>query len=84
MTDGFENSSKKFFKEQIQKMVSRQQEKYGWHFTFLGANQDASAEADALGIDVEEPRLPVSGTGGSGWPTRMRNGSPVDGLAPSS
>ncbi|MGO9110057.1 MAG: vWA domain-containing protein [Thermoguttaceae bacterium] len=52
MTDGLENSSKEFSKAQIKEMIERQQTQYNWHFTFLGANQDAFAEAGALGIDA--------------------------------
>jgi hypothetical protein len=51
MTDGLENSSREFSKSRIREMIKHQQEKYGWQFTFLGADQDAFAEADALGID---------------------------------
>jgi uncharacterized protein YegL len=51
MTDGLENSSREFSKSRIKEMIQHQQEKYGWQFTFLGADQDAFAEADALGID---------------------------------
>ena len=50
MTDGQENSSKEFSKPQIKKMIERQQSEYDWHFTFLGANQDAFAEAGGMGI----------------------------------
>ena len=50
MTDGLENSSKEFSKEVIKEMIKRQQEQYNWHFTFLGANQDAFAEAGSMGI----------------------------------
>lgn len=50
MTDGQENSSKEFTKAQIKEMIERQQNLYQWHFTFLGANQDAFAEAGELGI----------------------------------
>jgi hypothetical protein len=50
MTDGQENSSKEFSKANIKEMIERQQEKYNWHFTFLGANQDAFAEAGSMGI----------------------------------
>lgn len=49
-TDGLENSSKEFTKAQIKGMIEHQQETYDWHFTFLGANQDAFAEAGGLGI----------------------------------
>jgi hypothetical protein len=50
MTDGHENSSKEFTKAQIKEMIERQQRDFSWHFTFLGANQDAFAEAGELGI----------------------------------
>ena len=52
MTDGLENSSKEFTKAQIKEMIERQQHDYNWHFTFLGANQDAFAEAGSLGIQA--------------------------------
>ena len=49
-TDGQENSSTEYSYEKIQKLVKRQQEKYGWEFIFLGANIDAFSEAQRLGI----------------------------------
>ena len=52
MTDGQENSSQEFTKPQIKKMIERQQNDYDWHFTFLGANQDAFAEAGGMGFDA--------------------------------
>ena len=51
VTDGHENSSKEFSKDQLKEMIERQQKEYDWHFTFLGANQDAFAEAGGMGID---------------------------------
>ena len=50
MTDGEENSSKEFSKADIKTMIQFQQDKYGWHFTFLGADQDAFAEAREMGM----------------------------------
>jgi hypothetical protein len=50
VTDGEENSSKEFSKDKVKEMITHQQDKYGWQFTFLGANQDAFAEAGGLGI----------------------------------
>jgi len=50
VTDGEENSSREFTKAQIKQMVERQTNEYSWQFTFLGANQDAFAEARQLGI----------------------------------
>lgn len=52
MTDGLENSSKEFTREQIKARIEEQQQKYNWHFTFLGANQDAFAEAGSMGIQA--------------------------------
>ncbi len=51
-TDGRENSSVEFNKVQVKELIRKQQEKYGWHFTFLGADQDAFAEARKMGIDA--------------------------------
>jgi hypothetical protein len=31
-------------------MIEHQQSKYNWHFTFLGANQDAFTEAGSMGM----------------------------------
>jgi uncharacterized protein YegL len=50
VTDGEENSSREFTREQIRKMIEHQQSVYNWQFTFLAANQDAFAEAGAMGI----------------------------------
>lgn len=52
MTDGLENSSHEFTSSQVKEMIEEQQTKYSWHFTFLGADQDAFAEAGKLGIDA--------------------------------
>jgi len=34
-------------------MIDQQQRDYSWHFPFLGADQDAFAEAHAMGIGAE-------------------------------
>jgi hypothetical protein len=52
VTDGQENSSKEFSKARIKEMIDEQQKKYDWQFTFLGANQDAFAEAGGIGIQL--------------------------------
>jgi len=52
VTDGAENASQEFNREQIRNMIELQQNTYNWQFTFLGANQDAFAEAIQLGIDL--------------------------------
>ena len=52
-TDGMENASRNYSYEKVQKMVKRQQKKYGWEFIFIGANIDAYAEAQKLGVRKE-------------------------------
>ena len=52
VTDGEENSRKEFAKDTIKEMITQQQDQYSWQFTFLGANQDAFAEAGGLGINA--------------------------------
>ena len=49
-TDGEENSSHKFTKSQIEKMIKHQTNGHGWTFMFLGANMDAVKEAVSIGI----------------------------------
>jgi hypothetical protein len=49
-TDGEENSSCKFNKKQIEKMIKHQTNGHGWKFMFLGANMDAVKEAESIGI----------------------------------
>ena len=50
ITDGYENSSREYSYKDIKRLVSTEQEKYGWEFLFLGANIDAAAEGGRLGI----------------------------------
>ena len=50
-TDGMENASRRYSGREIKQMIERQREKYGWEFLFLGANVDAFADAERIGID---------------------------------
>ena len=52
-TDGLENASKRFTYEKIRRMISREKERYGWEFLFLGANMDAVQEAARFGIGAD-------------------------------
>ena len=49
VTDGQENSSREWNKGKVSTLVKDLTDK-GWEFTYLGANQDAIAEATSLGI----------------------------------
>jgi len=52
-TDGEENSSRKFTKKQIEKMIKHQTNGHGWEFIFLGANMDAVTVATNIGISYD-------------------------------
>jgi hypothetical protein len=49
VTDGFENSSRRFTREQINHGIE-DRKREGWVFIFLAANQDAIATGGALGV----------------------------------
>lgn len=50
LTDGEENSSRRFTRPRIKSMIEHQRGKYSWEFAFLAADQDAFAEAESLGV----------------------------------
>lgn len=52
MTDGFENASRRYSRDRVAEMIKHQTEKYGWAFTFLGANQDAILTGEKLNIPM--------------------------------
>lgn len=50
ITDGEENSSREYSRQQVRQMVEHQQRKFDWQFIFLGANMDAITTASHCGI----------------------------------
>jgi hypothetical protein len=50
-TDGYENASRRYTRNQIRHMIEQHQERDGWNFIFLGAGIDAFAEGRNLGFD---------------------------------
>jgi hypothetical protein len=52
ITDGQENSSREFKKEQIEKMIKEKQEKEGWQFVFLSADLKAIHDAIDYGFKL--------------------------------
>jgi len=52
-TDGMENASHEFTYEKVKELIKHQQERYNWEFVFLGANIDATKEADSIGICMD-------------------------------
>ena len=53
MTDGLENSSRKYTYPLIKEMIE-EQKKLGWDFIFQAANIDTHAEARKLGINKDD------------------------------
>ena len=49
-TDGMENASRFYSADKVRRMVSLEQDKYGWEFLFLGANIDAVETARSYGL----------------------------------
>ena len=50
ITDGEENSSRTFGKDEVFKMITKRENKNDWSFIYLGANQDAWATGQAIGL----------------------------------
>lgn len=66
LTDGYENASRTFRREDILKLLKERQETEGWLVIFLGANQGAWATGEQLGavatnsMSIDTDRLGVA------------------------
>lgn len=65
LTDGEENSSKKFSTEQVKQKIEHQSNVYKWEFTYLGANQNAWATGTSIGIAYNKNLTYAANTSGS-------------------
>ena len=50
MTDGYENSSKEYSREQVKEKIKHQEDKYSWDFIYIGADMTDDAQAQSYGI----------------------------------
>jgi len=50
LTDGEENSSQEFTRDDVKNRIQHQSEKYNWQFKFLAANQDAVLKGREMGL----------------------------------
>lgn len=50
ITDGHENSSKRYKLPKIKSMVETQKNDYSWEFVFMGANMDAITAGESMGV----------------------------------
>ena len=55
LTDGLENSSREYTRQQVFELIKAQREA-GWEFVFLAANQDAVSEGGRMGVDAADAR----------------------------
>lgn len=53
VTDGMENSSRFVTRGALFERITRQRETYHWEFIYLGANQDAMAVGESIGVDAK-------------------------------
>jgi hypothetical protein len=65
ITDGLENSSREFTREQVFDLVQHQTDRCDWQFVFLGANQDAIREAANVGIQADAAMTYCAGVRGT-------------------
>jgi hypothetical protein len=55
ITDGQENASQReYSRDRVKRLIEQQERSYNWKFMYLGANVDAFAEAQALGISMAQ------------------------------
>jgi uncharacterized protein YegL len=65
LTDGQENSSTEYTRDQVMASVKQQQDEWSWEFMYLGANQDAVYEGGRLGISAARSRNYVADSDGT-------------------
>jgi hypothetical protein len=68
MTDGLENASTEYTLPAVRAVIDEQTQVYGWTFVYLGANQDAIAVGQGLGVS---PGMALT-YGGAGTADAMR------------
>jgi Mg-chelatase subunit ChlD len=57
ITDGQENASREFRRDQILKMINEKEKKHGWQFVFLSADLDAINDALDQGFQAKSAML---------------------------
>ena len=72
-TDGLENASRKYSWQDIADKIRKRQEKDGWEFLFLAANQDAIATAAQMSIHRHNAATATAGERGVRGTSRAFN-----------
>lgn len=92
MTDGYENASRQWTWDGVKHLITQQRDVYGWEFIFLGADIDAVAVGERLGVggkfsmtydkhDYDNNRAAFASTGLVISKRRMRADSDDDGFS---
>lgn len=93
LTDGHENSSQEWSHEAVRKLITQQEQQYQWTYLFLGANMDAVAIAQQIGIGKDRAITYATSKAGvknvfaaaAGYTSRVRNAphaaAPVPGFS---
>lgn len=71
MTDGYENASREYDRQKIRQMTETQTNVYKWQFVYLGANQDAMAEGQKIGVASGSSATWVPTAGGINLATKQ-------------
>lgn len=53
LTDGYENASREYQRDQLKAVIEECQEEDGWKFLFFGANQDAWLTSESFGVSSQ-------------------------------
>ena len=69
ITDGMENSSKKFSGKEIKKLITKCEKKLDWKFIFLAADPSSFAQSKAYGFDHD--RALMTGRGSESYVSAM-------------
>jgi hypothetical protein len=75
VTDGQENMSTESTIEDVKRVITQQQDVYGWDFLFLGANQDAIATGASFGLRKGASMTYTANAAGTMDATRIMSGT---------
>lgn len=53
ITDGYENSSRRYTKSDISTMIATHEKQLNWEFIYLGADLDSFSDADTIGLQYQ-------------------------------
>jgi hypothetical protein len=54
ITDGQENASREYTRENVYALIQRQEKEWNWSVTYIGANQDAIAVGQSIGVSAAQ------------------------------